>query len=126
MGTIDIRMEYGFDLFFNLVEDEEFEDYKKPNEIVTFLDRSLRGNETAELSPHLKLNTKSIELIRIVNEKLGPYVTEAGIKFITGEMDIDKDWNSYLSELRKRGYKASKKYGMRPGTIKADKFHSYV
>jgi putative aldouronate transport system substrate-binding protein len=104
-GTIDISLEYGFDLIFNLAENEEFEDYKKPAEIVTFLEKSLNANEAAEMAPQLKLDAQSSEAIRIINEKLNPYVAETSSKFITGEMDIDKDWDAYLVELENRGYK---------------------
>ena len=31
------------------------------------------------------------------NSDLESYVKEAGIKFITGESDLDKDWDSYVS-----------------------------
>lgn len=104
-GTIDISKEYGFNLLFDLVENEELEDYKKPAEIVTFLENSLNAEDTAELSPQLKLDTRSIEAIRIIDEKIVPYVADSSTKFITGELDIEKDWNAYLLELEKRGYK---------------------
>lgn len=55
-GTLDIVKEYGFDLLFNLNENVEFEDYKKPPEIVEFLKNSLAANETAKLSPSLQLD----------------------------------------------------------------------
>jgi len=104
-GTIEIGKEYGFDLLFNLAENEEFEDYKKPAEIVAFLENSLKANDAAEMSPPLKLDPQSIEAIRLINEKITPYVADASTKFITGELDIDKDWDAYLLELEKRGYK---------------------
>lgn len=104
-GTLEISKEYGFDSLFNLTENEEFEDYKKPAEIVTFLENSLKAKDAAEISPQLKLDTPSIEAIRLINEKINPYVADSGTKFITGELDINKDWDAYLLELNKRGYK---------------------
>lgn len=104
-GTLDISKEYGFDQLFNLTENEEFEDYKKPAEIVTFLEKSLNAKDTAKISPQLALDAQSIEAIRIINEKITPYVADSSTKFITGELDIEKDWNAYLLELEKRGYK---------------------
>jgi hypothetical protein len=92
-------------LFFNLTENEEFEDYKKPAEIVTFLDRSLNAHETLKLAPQLKLDSQAIEAIRIINENLNPYVADSSTKFITGELDIGTQWDAYLSELESRGYK---------------------
>jgi hypothetical protein len=32
-------------------------------------------------------------------------MADSSTKFITGELDIESDWNAYLLELEKRGYK---------------------
>lgn len=104
-GTIELSKEYGFDMLFNLNENEEFEDYKKPAEIVTFLESSLAAGDTAEISPPLKLDAQSIEAARLIDEKITPYAADASIGFITGELDINSDWGAYLLELDKRGYK---------------------
>jgi len=103
-GTVDIRAEYGFDLMFNLNENEEFEDYKKPPEIVAFLEQSLLANETLEMQPKLNLDDNSLDAVQLINEKLDPYIGTAGTAFITGELDIETEWNTYLQELDKRGY----------------------
>jgi putative aldouronate transport system substrate-binding protein len=103
-GTILIGKEYGFDLIFNLCENTEFEDYKKPPEIVAFLNNSLKARDALEMSPTLVLDAQSIEAIRIISEKLIPYISETSTKFITGGLDIQKDWDGYLLELEKRGY----------------------
>lgn len=103
-GTVDISKEYGFNLLFNLNENEEFEDYKKPDEILSFLLNSDEANETLSASPRLKLSSIEIELINLINEKLLPYVDEASRKFITGELSIDDDWTEYLMEIDNRGY----------------------
>ena len=104
-GTIDITKEYGFDTFFNLAENEEFEDYKKPVEITAFLERSLNAEEALELPPNLNLDSNAIEAVQIIEEKLIPYVTETSNKFITGEINIEDNWTNYLSELENRGYR---------------------
>ena len=104
-GTLDIVKEYGFDLLFNLNENVEFEDYKKPPEIVEFLKNSLAANETAKLSPSLQLDSSTLEAVHIINERIAPYVAESSKNFITGELSIDHDWNGYLSELERRGYR---------------------
>ncbi|MBK7181051.1 MAG: extracellular solute-binding protein [Chloroflexi bacterium] len=97
--------EYGLSLLFNLVENEEYTDLNKPAEIAAFLERSLNAKETLEISPQLQLDAQSIEAIRIINEKLEPYAAEMSTKFITGEMDINMDWDAYILELDSRGYK---------------------
>ncbi len=104
-GSLDITAEYGLDTLFNLTENEEFEDYKKPPEIVTFLARSLGAGETAEMAPQLELDSNAIEAIRILDEKIIPYATETSQSFITGELSIDEDWDDYLLALEQKGYK---------------------
>ena len=104
-GTLDVTVEYGFDTLFNLNESEGFEDYKKPPEIVEFLGQSLNAGDTAEMSPQLELDSNAVEAIRIVDEKVFPYVAETSRYFITGELSVDEDWDGYLLELEKRGYK---------------------
>lgn len=37
------------------------------------------------------------------NSDLESYVKEAGIKFITGEMDLDKDWDTYVNTYLSMG-----------------------
>ncbi len=103
-GTVNISKEYGYNLLFNLNEDAAFEDYKKPVEIVEFLTVSQNAHETAKISPRLKINSQESEAIRILNEQLDPYVTEASQRFITGELSIELDWDHYLSQLTQRGY----------------------
>jgi putative aldouronate transport system substrate-binding protein len=104
-GTIDISKEYGFDMIFNFTENEEFEDYKKPAEIVAFLERSLEAKEAATMNPTLTLDAQSVEVISLISEKLNPYVVKTSSDFITGELDIDKDWDTYIAELESMGYK---------------------
>ncbi|MCD4673607.1 MAG: hypothetical protein K8R77_13160, partial [Anaerolineaceae bacterium] len=104
-GTLDITEEYGLNTLFDLNENEEFEDYKKPPETVTFLEISLKAGDTAEMAPQLKLDSNAIEAIRIVDEKIAPYVAETSQDFVTGDLSIDKYWDEYLTELEKRGYK---------------------
>lgn len=103
-GTIRM-IEYGFDSIFNLNEDEEFEDNKKPNDIVIFLENSEIANETLKNSPKLLLSDDSIEMASIIIENLSIYVDDASIKFITGELKIDEDWDMYLSKIYDLGYK---------------------
>lgn len=104
-GALDITEDYGLNTLFDLNENEEFEDYKKPPEIVTFLEISLKAGDTAEMAPQLKLNSNAIEAIRIVDEEIAPYVAETSQDFVTGDLSIDKYWDEYLLELEKRGYK---------------------
>ncbi len=96
---------YGFVSFFDLCENEDFENYKKPDEIVSFLNRSINAHETLNITPELILNNYSIEMTEIIDNNLTPYVNKTSIKFITGELSIDDDWDNYISELEDLGYK---------------------
>jgi len=104
-GTVEITAEYGLDTLFNLNENEEFEDYKKPPEIVAFLERSLQAGEAASLQPTLKLSADALEAIRVVSEQVTPYADESLKAFMTGALDIEADWGAYLTGLEERGYK---------------------
>lgn len=104
-GTINPKSEYGLDTFFNIVENEELEDYKKPPEIVSFLEESLKNNDAATESPILVLNEESLKAVNLLSPQLNQYVTETSNKFITGELDIDEYWQEYLNKLTKYGYK---------------------
>jgi len=104
-GTIEMSVEYGFDTFFNLVENEEFEDYKKPAEIAVFLEKSLDTGDATEMDPQLKLGPDAIAAAQLINEKIDPYIAETFQQFVKGELSIDQDWDEYLLEIEKRGYK---------------------
>lgn len=103
-GTIRMN-EYGFNTIFNLCEDEKFEDNKKPDDIVIFLENSENANETLENSPKLILTNDAIEMISIIGEDLAIYVNDASIMFITGELEIDEGWDMYLARIDELGYK---------------------
>lgn len=102
-GNIKLQ-EYGFISFFDLCENEEFENYKKPDEIVSFLENSYNSKDTLPISPELVLNDNAIEMIAIISDDLTPYVNDASMKFITGELSIDDDWDTYINELETLGY----------------------
>ena len=104
-GTLNITTDYGLDTLFNLNENQEFEDYKKPPEVVTFLQNSLAAKEAAALKPRLKLDANAVEALRVIDEKMAPYVDKSMRAFITGELSIDSDWDNYIGELEKRGSK---------------------
>lgn len=95
---------YGLDTFYNLCENEEFEDYKKPSSISSFLNESLLNNETAPMDPTLVLNSNEADVVVMLSEKLNLYVDTMSKKFITGEKDIDLEWEDYIKNLSNIGY----------------------
>jgi len=120
-GNIDIRGEYGFDLIFDLVENEEYEDYKKPEDIVEFLDRSEKAGEALKSEPNLVIRDNDLDIITVTYEQLNAYVNESRIKFITGEMDIEDDWAIYIEKLEGLGYKVIEKIWNESWTEQNDK-----
>jgi putative aldouronate transport system substrate-binding protein len=104
-GTVNPKTEYGLDIFFNNVENEELEDYKKPIKIVSFLNESLINNEATETLPPFIIEEESLKAINILSQPLSLYVSETSNKFITGDLDIEKYWENYLNELTNYGYK---------------------
>jgi len=103
-GVFDMTEEYGLAALFDLNENEEFEDYKKPAEIVEFLERSLEAGETAEMPPQLRLSSTALEAISTIKGTIEAYADEASHDFITGHLNINKDWDNYIHGLEQRGY----------------------
>ena len=103
-GTINITKAYGFNQMFDLNENEAFEDYKKPEAIVQFLERSEEAGETLPLTPNLVMDDDATEMETLINSELSPYVEQASKAFVTGELSIDTDWDHYLSEIDAIGY----------------------
>ncbi|MCF7932202.1 MAG: extracellular solute-binding protein [Acholeplasmataceae bacterium] len=102
-GTIRTA-QYGFDSLFNLCENEAYEDNKKPDDIVIFLENSEAAQETLRRSPRLELSNESIEMISMTSVDLSTYISDASMKFITGELSIDDDWDVYLNDIDDLGY----------------------
>ena len=103
-GIFDMTEEYGLATLFDLNENEEFEDYRKPAEIVEFLERSLEAGETAEMPPQLKLSSTALEAISTIKGTIEAYADEASHDFITGHLNINTDWDNYIHGLEQRGY----------------------
>jgi putative aldouronate transport system substrate-binding protein len=103
MGTLDPLREFGLNTVFDLVEVPDFEDSKKPAEIVAFLGEVLSRKLTARPDPPLSLESAEQDSIGIFAKDLDAYVGEMVRKFITGEADIDRDWDAYVATLQKRG-----------------------
>lgn len=55
--------------------------------------------------PNMPLTEDESDEISEPNTALKSYVKEATCAFLVGEKDIDKDWDSYLAEFDKIGYK---------------------
>jgi putative aldouronate transport system substrate-binding protein len=104
-GSIDASKQYGLNQLFNLNENAEFEDYKRPAEIVALLSQSQNAGDVADMPQVLQLDVQALDAIRIINENVSTYVADSSTKFITGELSVDKDWDGYIAELEKRGYK---------------------
>ena len=104
-GALDIHKDYGLNTFFNLNEDKEYENDKMPDYIVDFLIESEMNNETLLLNPRLNLSAAEMEMEEITFQALLPYVDECTIKFVTGEMDIEDDWDEYIDRIDNLGYK---------------------
>ena len=102
-GTKERTRDYGLATLFDLNENSEFEDYKKPAEIVRFLEASAAAGDTAPFPPVLKLDTTAIQAIDTLMPSLISYATEASKNFIAGTRDIDSEWNNYIDSMERLG-----------------------
>ena len=103
LGTLDPARDFGLNTMFDLCEVPDFEDSKKPAEIVAFLNDSLSQKLTLKSYPTLTLGSTEQNSINIFAKSLDEYVDLMVKQFITGEADIDLDWSVYLSTLGKLG-----------------------
>ena len=104
-GTFDITGEYGLATLFDLNENAEFEDSKKPDSIMAFLERSELEEEVPYPDPMLHMSGIALEAVETISGPIVEFARAAGNDFITGAMDIDLDWDMYIQELERRGYR---------------------
>lgn len=56
-----------------------------------------------QLVPNLVFEGRDAQIISEGTLTIGGYVNQALVQFITGDMDIDKDWDTYISKLEDMG-----------------------
>jgi putative aldouronate transport system substrate-binding protein len=108
-GDIDLSADYGFNLFFNLNESRSYEDYKKPDYIVDFLDKSFQNKDTQEETPDLILSDNEMIIVDNISDKLVGIANEYTEKFIKGELNFEDDWSDYISILNDNGAEVMEK-----------------
>lgn len=105
-GLLDAGRDFGLNIFFDLCEVQDFEESKKPPEIVEFLNTSLARKDTMKPYPTLTLGSAEQDTINLITKNLDNYVTVMVKKFIVGEADIETEWSSYIATLEKMGLSA--------------------
>jgi hypothetical protein len=90
---------------WDLCELPDFEDSKKPPEIVRFLEETLSRKFTEPLAPALTLTMSEQSTLKIFSGELEKAASESMVSFIKGSMDIEKDWPVYIALLEKKGWK---------------------
>lgn len=56
-----------------------------------------------DILPILHMTSEEKDAISVALVEAGGYIAESRIAFITGKMDLDKDWDSYISKLDSLG-----------------------
>jgi putative aldouronate transport system substrate-binding protein len=102
-GKGETGRDFGLNTVFDLCEVPDFEDAKKPPEIVDFLNKVLARKLTEKSAPSLNLPSEDLETIRIFSAELTNYVNGMIQAFVTGKSDLDRDWKEYQSALEKNG-----------------------
>lgn len=57
----------------------------------------------AEKLPILSFTKEELEAISVMNTDLSNFVNEMKAKWVTGQADIDKEWDGYVDRLYKMG-----------------------
>lgn len=55
------------------------------------------------IMPQVYLTEKQVAEIKLVETSIVNLIAESATRFITGDLNIDKDWNGYLANLKKAG-----------------------
>ncbi|MBO9606092.1 MAG: ABC transporter substrate-binding protein [Paenibacillaceae bacterium] len=58
-----------------------------------------------EVLPPVFMTAEEAEEFNGIDASMKPYLVQAASKFVVGDLDLDKDWNSYLQQLDKIGLK---------------------
>jgi putative aldouronate transport system substrate-binding protein len=56
-----------------------------------------------EVIPYLKLTPQETQDLQTIKVELNKYISESRTRFITGDLKIDKEWDSYVKNLDKIG-----------------------
>ena len=105
-GEADLIGTYGFATLFDLNENAEFEDYKRPDDIALFLEASRQAGETLAPTPNLELSESAQTAIAALKPALDAYASSSSERFVIGELSLEEDWQRYMLELENRGYQA--------------------
>lgn len=52
-----------------------------------------------EVTPYLKLTPEETQELQTIKVELNKYIAESRTRFITGDLNVDKDWDSYVKNL---------------------------
>lgn len=61
------------------------------------------GQYPEEIVTNLIYTEEELERINEISTTITSYANEARVLFVTGELDIEKDWDNYLSQLKSMG-----------------------
>lgn len=86
---LDLFTAAGLSAFLEKITKEQYDPYRPP-----------KGIES--LPPLTLLKAENDEVLTVRTE-IDKYVSESRVRFITGDLSIDKDWDKYVSDLDKLG-----------------------
>ena len=89
----------------NLTDDEALK-LQFDNEVISAY-TELHNYSPAEVIDYAPLTTDENQEISEIKANLANYVNEMTGAFLTGNKDIDADWDAYIQELEKIGYKTA-------------------
>jgi putative aldouronate transport system substrate-binding protein len=96
------RWDLGLDAF-TINMHPEWLDYQSPERIATFLQEVSAKGYIAPTQPPVVVDSATQEFIDLTLPPLNDYVNTAQLEFIYGHLDLDADWDEYISTLEGRG-----------------------
>ena len=67
------------------------------------MERRMRETSTVDVMPNLSYNEDEVDRVTTIKTDLGNYTGQAIAQFISGEMDPETDWDSYINTLNQIG-----------------------
>lgn len=62
-----------------------------------------QGKRPDEIVGRLTYNQEELDKMGDIAATVNSYINESRVRFITGELDIEKDWDNYVNDLNKMG-----------------------
>ena len=94
-GTENNNFDYGFSTEFSLA--------RLPQDIAAVCKQAIDGNMIPSPTPIVKLTSDESEQVKLLATPLKDFGDQTQAKFILGQLSLDTDWDSFVSQAKTKG-----------------------